>query len=75
MRDRAEADRRSRVTVSTTFDLLTPILAVFFGGQQIDMSATVASDQEALPDAAMALSTPIPTPTGRNARPPTRRAD
>ena len=59
-----QADRRSRVTVSTRFDLLTPILAVFFGGQTIDMTATVASDQEALPDAAMALSTPIPTPTG-----------
>jgi hypothetical protein len=40
---------RSRVTVSATFDLLTPILAVFFGGQTIDMSATVASDQGPAP--------------------------
>ncbi len=69
-----QPDRRSRVTVSTQFDLLTPILAVFFGGQTIDMSATVASDQEALPDAATALSSPIPTPTGgATARPPPPR--
>jgi Flp pilus assembly protein TadG len=63
-KDEPQPATRSRVTVSTRFDLLTPILAVFFGGQTIDMSATVASDQEALPDAATALSTPIPTPTG-----------
>lgn len=56
--------RRSRVTVSTSFDLLTPILTVFFGGQRIDMAATVATDQEALPPAATATATPIPTPTG-----------
>ena len=55
---------RSRVTVSTTFDLLTPILAVFFGGQTIDMSATVASDQQSLPEGVYATATPIPTPTG-----------
>ena len=55
---------RSRVTVSTQFDLLTPILAVFFGGQTINLSATAASDQESLPPGAFATSTPIPTPTG-----------
>jgi Flp pilus assembly protein TadG len=60
---------RSRVTVATTFDLLTPILAVFFGGQSIDMSATVASDQEALPDAATATLPPIATPTATGGSP------
>jgi Flp pilus assembly protein TadG len=55
-------DTRSRVTVSTTFDLLTPIMAVFFGGQTIDMSATVASDQLSLPPGVYSTPTPIPTP-------------
>lgn len=55
---------RSRVTVSTTFDLLTPILSVFFGGNTIDMDATVTADQESLPPGANATATPIPTPTG-----------
>jgi len=64
-----QADRRSRVTVATRFDLLTPILAVFFGGQSIDMSATVASDQEALPDAATATLPPIATPTATGGSP------
>jgi Flp pilus assembly protein TadG len=62
---------RSRVTVSTTFDLLTPILSVFFGGQTIDLSATVASDQEALPPPSLATPTPIPTadPSGGTPNP------
>jgi hypothetical protein len=59
-----QPNTRSRVTVATTFDLLTPILAVFFGGQAIDMEATVAADQESLPPGASATATPIPTPTG-----------
>ena len=59
-----QPNTRSRVTVSTQFNLLTPILSVFFGGQTISMAATVASDQEALPPGASATATPIPTPTG-----------
>jgi Flp pilus assembly protein TadG len=59
-----QSDQRSRVTVTTTFDLLTPILATFFGGQSIDLAASVTADQESLPPAAYATATPIPTATG-----------
>lgn len=52
---------RSRVTVNSSFSLLTPILSVFFGGQTVGLQATVAADQEFLP--AVANNTPIATAT------------
>ena len=64
-----QPDRRSRVTVSTTFDLLTPILAVFFGGQAIDLEATVASDQESLPPRGICDRHADPDADRRHARP------
>ena len=57
--DRSRSRRPARASRSRrTFDLLTPILSVFFGGQTIDMSATVASDQEALPSPLWSPSLP-----------------
>ncbi len=50
---------RSRVTVTTTFNFLMPIFAVFMGGQTINLSANVAADQEALPVGG--FSSPSPT--------------
>ncbi|HJW76891.1 MAG TPA: TadE family protein [Candidatus Limnocylindrales bacterium] len=59
--DTPQPATRSRVTVTTTFDFLMPIFAVFFGGQTINLSATVAADQEKLPVAV--LSSPSSSPS------------
>jgi Flp pilus assembly protein TadG len=76
---------RSRVTVSSTFNLLTPILSVFFGGQSVGLQATVAADQEFLPTVANntapaatatvpPTATPSPAPTGTSTPAPTATA-
>jgi Flp pilus assembly protein TadG len=67
----------NRVTVRVTghFTLLTPVMAVFFGGSRnITFSAVSTAQIETLPPApssSFALSTPTPTPTGSPTPTPT----
>jgi Flp pilus assembly protein TadG len=53
------------VTVSVTghFDLLTPILAVFFGGTNITFNSVAAADMIDTASAAAGVPTPVPTAT------------
>ena len=58
--------QRSRVAITKPFGFLMPILSIMFGSS-LDVSASVAADQESLPAAATFIpgpsSTPAPTPT------------
>jgi Flp pilus assembly protein TadG len=51
------------VTVTGHFDLLTPILAVFFGGTNITFTSVAAADMVDTASAAAGLPTPVPTAT------------
>ncbi len=53
------------VTVKATgqFNLLTPVMAVFFGGTTITFSSSATNQVSALPAYVAAAATPTPTPT------------
>jgi Flp pilus assembly protein TadG len=63
---------RSRVTITTRFGFLMPVLTAFLGSS-IPITASVTADQEALPPAATFIPTspPGPTPTPTPAPTPT----
>ena len=56
------SDMRSRVSVTTRFGFLMPILTMMVG-DRLNISASVVADQEKLPPAATVLPTPTPTAT------------
>jgi PKD repeat protein len=53
----------SSVTVGVTgeFQLLTPLLAAIFGGQEIDLAAEATAQVRYLPTFAVATAPPVPT--------------
>jgi len=51
------------VKATGTFNLLTPVMAVFFGGTTITFSSSATNQVSALPAYVAAAATPTPTPT------------